>query len=182
MEIQGQLEDAESSVRHLRVWLKAMEKHAGYKQLTNRQGQPFKTYEAFCQERQPFGLGYESDVIDRIVKERESAQALAEQATPLAPSRRPTKEEQGDKVDNVNLIQGGNRADYLTRRIARDRPDILERMKAGEYASVRAAAIDAGIVKVPTRLETMQRAWRLATPEERKQIREWVIAQMGDKG
>jgi hypothetical protein len=26
----------------------------------------------------------------------------------------------------------GNNADYLTARIARDRPDILERMKAGE--------------------------------------------------
>jgi len=47
---------------------------------------------------------------------------------------------------NVNL-NGGNSTDYLTARIARDRPDILERMKAGTYKSVRAAAIDAGIVK-----------------------------------
>jgi hypothetical protein len=31
-------------------------------------------------------------------------------------------------------------ADYLTRRIARDHPDIFERMKSGEYQSVRAAA------------------------------------------
>lgn len=41
----------------------------------------------------------------------------------------------------------GSRADYLTARIARDRPDILERMKAGEYRSVRQAALEAGIVK-----------------------------------
>jgi len=32
-------------------------------------------------------------------------------------------------------------ADYLTARIARDRPDILDRMKAGEYKSVRAAPL-----------------------------------------
>ncbi len=38
-------------------------------------------------------------------------------------------------------------AEYLTRRIARDNPELLERMKAGEFKSVRAAAIEAGIVK-----------------------------------
>jgi hypothetical protein len=31
----------------------------------------------------------------------------------------------------------GDHAEYLTARIARDRPDILERMKAGEFLSVR---------------------------------------------
>jgi hypothetical protein len=61
----------------------------------------------------------------------------------------------------------GNEAAYLTARIARDRPDIRERMKAGEYASVRAAAIDAGIphvvrdsAKEPNRAcERIARAW-----------------------
>ncbi len=53
------------------------------------------------------------------------------------------------RVDNINSTPkgGGTNADYLTSRIARDRPDILERMQAGEYKSVRAAADDAGIVK-----------------------------------
>jgi hypothetical protein len=41
----------------------------------------------------------------------------------------------------------GNSSEYLARRIARDRPDILERMKAGEFRSVRAAAREAGLVK-----------------------------------
>lgn len=40
---------------------------------------------------------------------------------------------------------GGTSAEYLTRRIVRDHPEIAERMKAGEYKSVRAAALDAGI-------------------------------------
>lgn len=38
-------------------------------------------------------------------------------------------------------------SEYLAARIARDRPDILEKMREGEYPSVRAAAVDAGIVK-----------------------------------
>jgi hypothetical protein len=39
----------------------------------------------------------------------------------------------------------GTSADYLTRRIVRDYPDIAERMRNGEFTSVRAAALEAGI-------------------------------------
>jgi hypothetical protein len=35
----------------------------------------------------------------------------------------------------------------LAGRIARDHPEILARMKTGEFRSVRAAALEAGIVK-----------------------------------
>jgi hypothetical protein len=35
---------------------------------------------------------------------------------------------------------------YLVNRIARDRPDVLERMKAGEFETVRDAARAAGIL------------------------------------
>lgn len=40
---------------------------------------------------------------------------------------------------------GGTRADYLARRIARDRPDMLPAMAAGEYKSIHDAAVQAGI-------------------------------------
>ena len=43
-------------------------------------------------------------------------------------------------------MQSGNRSQYLVNRISRDRPDILARMKAGEFAYVRQAAIAAGII------------------------------------
>lgn len=43
--------------------------------------------------------------------------------------------------------KGGNSRDYLLRRLARDHPAILERLKAGEFATVRDAAREAGIVK-----------------------------------
>jgi hypothetical protein len=49
---------------------------------------------------------------------------------------------------SYNVIPNyGNNGSYLTRRIARDRPDILDRMKAGEFKSVRAAAREAGLIK-----------------------------------
>ena len=41
----------------------------------------------------------------------------------------------------------GTASEYLAARLARDNPDILERVKAGEFPSMRAAAVAAGIVK-----------------------------------
>ena len=70
----------------------------------------------------------------------------------------------------VTLIRGSNSADYLTARIARDRPDILERMKAGEFPSVRQAAIEAGIVRVRNGFDQLLKSWRKATPEERRRF------------
>lgn len=53
--------------------------------------------------------------------------------------------------DNVRPSSHGNSQAYLLRRLARDAPEILERVKAGEFRSARAAAIEAGIIKpVPT--------------------------------
>ena len=58
-----------------------------------------------------------------------------------------TKEEREANPVVNRVTYGSTNADYLTARIARDRPDILERMKAGEFPSVRAAALEAGIVR-----------------------------------
>jgi hypothetical protein len=55
------------------------------------------------------------------------------------------------KPDNVRDgslgDKGGNSADYLASRLRRDHPAIADRLAAGEFKSVRAAAIEAGIVK-----------------------------------
>jgi hypothetical protein len=39
-----------------------------------------------------------------------------------------------------------NSQERILRRLARDRPDVLERVKTGEIKSARAAAIEAGII------------------------------------
>jgi hypothetical protein len=52
--------------------------------------------------------------------------------------------------DRTSGIRGETQT-YLLRRLARDAPEVLERVKAGEFRSARAAAIEAGIIKpVPT--------------------------------
>ena len=50
--------------------------------------------------------------------------------------------------DNVIPTSLGNSQDYLLRRIARDRPELLNDIgKSKRFKSARAAAIEAGIIK-----------------------------------
>ncbi len=57
------------------------------------------------------------------------------------------------RPDIVRSTQFGNKAEYLAARIKRDHPEIASRLAQGEFKSVRAAAIEAGIVKSPTKLD-----------------------------
>lgn len=148
------LHDAEFSADNAKDWFEAMRRHEGWKTLEGRNGKPFKSFEAFCTEPQPFGLGYKVDHVERIIRERQEKKA-AERLEALdgktinSGSGPLTKVER----DNLDIIQvsvnggGGTSADYLTARIKRDHPEIAERMKAGEFSSVRQAALEAGIVK-----------------------------------
>ena len=100
--------------------------------------------------------------IDAIIRERQSVEAWAERSEPPAKTGRPKK-----GVVSTPLPKGEHAA-RLTARIARDRPDILGRMKAGEFRSVRQAAIAVGIVTPrtpPTRALRASRfpvGWKIA--------------------
>ena len=106
----------------------------------------------------------------------------AKAAEPMAEKRRPTKAEQEDrgaKSDNIRLNSHGTGSSYLAARLARDHPDILERMKRGEFRSVRAAALEAGIVKpqktyTGSALERATKAVRDLSDDERAALLELV--------
>lgn len=117
-----------------------------------------------------FLIDNEAQLKGKGYAEARSAQERAKKAKPQPTpgGDRRSEEAKADQGANGTLKRGSNQAGYLTARIARDRPDILERMKAGEYRSVRQAAIEAGIVKVPTTLEKLRKLWEKATPEERR--------------
>ena len=69
-----------------------------------------------------------------------------------------------DRNDNISSKYGTDPT-YLTRRIKRDHPEIFAKLDT--YPSVRKAAIAAGIVKPPTPLVLLRRAWEKASPDER---------------
>ncbi len=84
--------------------------------------------------------------MDPTKKRIRHVKRLAEAAVPLKHHWETPGPGRGKKMPPKLRVQSGNRSQYLVNRIARDRPDILARMKAGEFASVRQAAIAAGII------------------------------------
>jgi len=83
------------------------------------------------------------------------------------------------RVDNVNSfseVKGGNKADYLAARIKRDRPDIAARVEAGEFRSMRAAAIEAGIVKPPCPVKAAKRAVEKMDEGQLAEFEDWLAA------
>jgi hypothetical protein len=66
--------------------------------------------------------------------------------------------------------RGTNQASYLARRLMRDAPGVFARLEAGEFPSVRQAAIAAGIVRVPTAIEKAGQAVARLTAAERLEL------------
>jgi hypothetical protein len=110
--------------------------------------------------------------MDATQRKIRQVQRMAETAQPLQPAEHHPGPGRGHTKKPHEKAQAGNRSDYLVARIARDRPDILERMKAGEFASVREAAREAGMIKDVSLVEQILRLWQRATPEERQIIRQ----------
>jgi hypothetical protein len=67
-----------------------------------------------------------------------------------------------------NIQKGGTGAEYLLRRLARLGDGWIDRYEAGEFMSVRQAAIAAGIVKVPSVLDQLRKLWSKATEADRR--------------
>lgn len=103
-------------------------------------------------------------------RHRNKAQALAANPVvgPLAGNKR---------AKSTIVSRGSTQAEYLVRRLKRDAPEIAAALGRGEYRSARAAAIAAGIKRVPTALEACLHAWRKLTPEERQRFREMIDAE-----
>ena len=83
--------------------------------------------------------------MDQNERKRRQVQRMAQTAQPLQPAENHPGPGLGHTKKPHEKAKAGNRSDYLVARMARDRPDILERMKAGEFTSVREAAREAGI-------------------------------------
>ena len=70
---------------------------------------------------------------------------------------------------------GGKRdANYYRERLRRDHPTVFAGLGDGTYRSVRAAAIKAGLIRQPGRVDALQRAWNKATAAEKKEFLDWA--------
>jgi hypothetical protein len=69
-------------------------------------------------------------------------------------------------------------AEYLRRRLARDFPAIYADLVAKKYTSVNAAAAAAGLIRLPTRLDALKRAWKKSSVKEQVEFLKWVRSRL----
>lgn len=123
-------------------------------------------------------LGYKSKAMmldaeglaDRLRKIRRRIKKLDGKTINAANGRVPSNLD----IVKVSESGAGNAANYLTARLKRDHDDIFQRLAAGEFPSVRKAAIAAGIVKVATVLQRLLKLWEKATEAERRKFKQAI--------
>ena len=91
-------------------------------------------------KEKPVSLGVAIDAGKKV------AETMAK-APDNAPKRGEVGRGRGNRSDNIRPNKGGTSKDRLAAKIKRDHPDIAARVANGEFKSIRAAALEAGIVK-----------------------------------
>lgn len=142
----------------------------------------YETEEAFLKE----GLQLDPGLVSRVVGWLEQQQptkavplALADAATRALPLAQHGEIGNGradeSRGDNITSTERGTSQAYLLRRLARDAPETLDRVKAGEFKSARAAAIEAGII---TSFPSLQLKEPSPTAQKllSKKGKEWCLA------
>ena len=107
----------------------------------------YTNWETYCEKRlNTRAVEIDTEARSRVAEMAETAHPQNGKGRPIGTVKDDENKDYNYNTYNQNVKLQGTSQTYLTARIARDRPDILDRMKAGEYASVRGAAIDAGII------------------------------------
>ncbi len=103
------------------------------------------SFEEFCVERKPFGLGYGLEDIERIVEERQSNKALDKKDKATKGEHGGDRRSESFNVHNVNIEKRpwGNARQAALRRLRSQRPDLHEKVLAGEI-SAHGAMVEAG--------------------------------------
>lgn len=111
-----------------------------------------------------------------------AAAARAQHAPDLAEHGGDRKSEASkDQGNQVTLIQRGQSGDYLLARLKRDHPEVLARLQQGEFPSIRAAAIAAGLLtpsdSVPRTLDGYERAIRRhLSPDQQRELAQRLLS------
>ena len=126
----------EFEVSNLKFSLLSMKEHEGWKQLPDQSGEPFQTWEDFCQYREPFGLGMRVEVVAAIMAERDGRRLLGDVIASVPPLGKHGGDRKGEQGSHRTLKRGET-SSYLAQRLNRDRPDIAAAVERGEYTSIQ---------------------------------------------
>lgn len=165
---------AQQAINHGGHWLRELPKdilNIGrkelWKQIKPRNRKPFVDFCDFCRHKLPDGLECDVEQLIRLCDANSEAQLWLR--SELAGTQAVTVKQGNPYNIRISVDSGGTGAPYLLRRLAKTEPAIVKRYKAGEFASVRAAAIEAGIIKIIQPLDAAIKAWRkLSKPDKAK--------------
>jgi hypothetical protein len=165
--IQGLLDNYRDDYDSLQVYVEQFTKAEGWRHLLDAKKKPFGSYAAFCKAKRPHGLGRDPSEIDSLIAEgakRRTAQAQAADPEVKAAEAHGGARNGEVQGDNGTLkMRGSNQADYLIRRLKRDRPDIARKLAEGSVGEVR---IHQGIVQHRSPHGRDDRLDELAPPED----------------
>jgi hypothetical protein len=146
---------ANAEVSSLKYTLIDFKKSNHWERLTDAAGEPFTLWEDYVQYPEPDGLGMVVADAEAIIAEKNDKRLIAEieakDKANLRPAGRPKKTENlYNDVSDVQHYPSGNSAAAFLRRLRKDRPDIHERVLAGEL-SPHAGMVEAGFRKKAAR-------------------------------
>ena len=81
---------------------------------------------------------------------------------------------QQGQANNCKPDVHGNSSGYLLAKLARDKPDYLKRWKSGEFKSVRAACLAAGIIKPQSQLTLTKDPFSSAQRIQEQRSQDWI--------
>lgn len=124
------------------------------------------------------------------ITEEQARKAVVTEAKANKDKQKRGPKPKGDNSTNFVEIGSTNKNENILRRLARDQPELLDKIETGEL-SVNAAAIAAGIRKKPTpaeivvktfakvenRLETLRSIVRTLSDTERQVVKDWLSEQ-----
>lgn len=156
-------QELDSDVRRLQDLLSKLERHDAWKTYK------YLSFENFCLKE--LELDLETLTAIRAAPKQSKLRDILLQVKSDAEKAPDVK--QGQRTDlelhnNVMKLRQGNCQSYLARRLKKQHVEIFAKLET--YPSVRAAAIEAGIIKPETALKLLRKAWKKATEEERQEF------------
>lgn len=134
------------------------------------EGNPFQTPDDYCLAVTGHSWEFLVGMVAAFAGEDDeiSTEAMRAELARSQVEHRP----QGAHHANSKMRVGSTNRDYLLRRLARDHPEILARYERGEFKSVRAAAIAAGIIKPTTLFDQFRKVVaKMSIVDRRKGLR-----------
>lgn len=157
--------DAETRAAWFKDTLQSLREGERWRQLADREGRPFLSWEDFCQCREPYGLGMSMAQVAAILDEPDGSERTVAAVLGRHGGDRRSERAAGDQACNRKLETYGT-VDHTLARLRRDDPETAARVERGEI-SANAAAVEKGWRKPRSAYADLCAAWRRASEEER---------------